>query len=80
METGFLDAKAGPDRFATTDEIRSALSFLPETIVPGETQNLWEIPCDLGGYIHIDSETEDASILALLEELEELEELDPSAN
>jgi len=77
MEIEFLDAKAGPDRFATTDEIRSALSFLPETVVPRESQNLWEIPSDLGGYVHIDSETEDAPILVLLEELEEP---DPSAN
>jgi hypothetical protein len=70
METGPLDVKAGTDRFATMDEIQAALSFFPETFIPRETQNRWEVPSDLGGYILMDTETEDASILALLERLD----------
>ncbi len=70
METGPLDSKARPDRFATMDEIQAALSFLPDMYVPKETNNLWEVRSDLGGYVLIDNETKDDSILTLLEKLD----------
>jgi hypothetical protein len=49
------------------DEIQAALPFLPGIFIPAVTDNLWEVPSDLGGHILMDRETEDAAILALLE-------------
>jgi len=67
METGPLDAKEGLDRFATMDEIQAALTFLPDIFLPCETDNLWEVPSDHGGYVLISTETDAASVLSLFE-------------
>jgi hypothetical protein len=72
MEIGPFDAQAEPDRFATCDEIREALSFMPDLSVQIRNDRLWEVPSDLGGHVLVESE--DEKILALLERL------DPTAN
>jgi hypothetical protein len=72
MEMEPFDAKAGPDRFATSEEIRAAISFLPDLFMQSEKDNLWEVPSDLGGRVLI--ETEDVEVLTLMEKL------DPTAN
>jgi hypothetical protein len=72
MEIGQLDAKAGLDRFATMDEIQAALMVVPDIFVPCETDNYWEIPSDLGGYVRIATEDENASLLSLYEKLDSL--------
>ena len=43
MEMGTIDAKAEPDRFSTCDEIKAALSFMPDLIVEGANDRLWEV-------------------------------------
>jgi hypothetical protein len=68
MEMGPFDVKAGPDRFSTTDEIRAALSFLPDLFAEGTNDRSWEVASDLGGYVIIDAE--DDEVLALLEKLD----------
>jgi len=72
MEIVPFDANAEPDRFATCEEIREALSFMPDFSVQLRNDRLWEVPSDLGGHVLI--EGEDEKILALLEGL------DPTAN
>lgn len=64
---GSLDAKAEPDRFSTSDEIRAAISFLPEFFVEGKNEH-WEVASDRGGHVLIEIEEEEA--LALLEKLD----------
>jgi len=68
MEIGPFDAKAEPDRFSTSDEIRAALSFLPDFSVEFENNRLWEVASDLGGHVLI--ENEDSEVLTLLENLD----------
>ena len=68
MEMGPFDVKAGPDRFSTTDEIRAALSFLPDLFAESANDRPWEVASDLGGYVIIDAE--DDEVLALLEKLD----------
>jgi hypothetical protein len=68
---GPFDAKAGPDRFSTSDEIRAAISFLPDFFVE-ENNKHWEVASDLGGHVLIDIEEEEA--------LTFLEKLDTTAN
>jgi hypothetical protein len=68
MEMGSVDAQAKPDRFSTSDEIRAALSFLPDFYVENSKDVLWEVESDLGGHVLI--ETEDESVLTLLEEFD----------
>jgi hypothetical protein len=72
MEMGPFAENAGVDRFSTSDEIRTALSFLPDASVEYENDRLWEVASDLGGYVMID--TEDDEVMALFEKL------DPAAN
>ena len=72
MEIVPFDATAQPDRFATCEEIREALSFIPDLSVQFRGDRLWEVPSDLGGHVLIESE--DEKVLALLERL------DPTAN
>jgi hypothetical protein len=72
MQMGPFEAKAGPDRFSTCDEIRAALSFLPDLSPECQSDRLWEVASDLGGHVLID--TEDPEVLTLLEKL------DPTAN
>jgi hypothetical protein len=71
MEMGPFDVKAGPDRFSTNDEIRAAISFLPEFFVEGNNKRL-EVGSDLGGHVLIEIEEEEGLTL--------LEKLDPTAN
>jgi hypothetical protein len=71
MEMGPFDVKAGPDRFSTSDEIRAAISFLPEFFVEGNNKQ-WEVASDLGGHVLIDIEEEEGLTLQ--------EELDTTAN
>jgi hypothetical protein len=71
MEMGPFDAKAGPDRFSTSDEIRAAISFLPEFFVEGNNKQ-WEVASDLGGHVLIDMEEEEGLTLQ--------DELDTTAN
>jgi hypothetical protein len=66
MEMAPFDAKAGPDRFSTSDEIRAALSFLPDLLVECANDRLWEVPSDLGGHVLI----EEDEVLTLLEKLD----------
>jgi len=68
---GPFDAKAGPDRFSTSDEIRAAISFLPEFFVEGNNKQ-WEVASDLGGHVLIDMEEEEGLTLQ--------EDLDTTAN
>lgn len=68
---GPFDAKAGPDRFSTSDEIRAAISFLPEFFVEGNNKQ-WEVASDLGGHVLIDMEEEEGLTLQ--------DELDTTAN
>ena len=68
---GPFDVKAGPDRFSTSDEIRAAISFLPEFFVEGNNKQ-WEVASDLGGHVLIDIEEEEGLTLQ--------EELDTTAN
>jgi hypothetical protein len=68
MELGSVDAQAKPDRFSTSDEIRAALSFLPDFSMENAKDVLWEVESDLGGHVLI--ETEDEAIMTLAEELD----------
>jgi hypothetical protein len=68
MEIGPFDAKAKPDRFSTCDEIRAALSFMPDLSVELGNERLWEVASDLGGHVLI--EAEDDEVLTLLERLD----------
>ncbi len=63
-----LDSIAKPDRFATSDEVRAALSSMSDFLVETDEDTLWEVPSDLGGHVLI--ETEDEGILTLLETLD----------
>jgi hypothetical protein len=67
MEMGPFDAKAEPDRFATSDEIRAAISFLPDFFVE-ENIRQWEVASDLGGYVLVNIDEQEA--LNLLEKLD----------
>ena len=67
METGPFDAKAEPDRFSTSDEIRAAISFLPDFFVEGNNRQ-WEVASDLGGHVLVD--IDEREVLILLEKLD----------
>jgi hypothetical protein len=71
MEMGPFDANAGPDRFSTSDEIRAAISFLPDCFVEGNNRQ-WEVASDLGGHVLVDIDEQEVSIL--------LEKLDTTTN
>jgi hypothetical protein len=64
MEKEPFDANPGPDRFATSEEIRAALIFLPDAFIRCAPGGLWEVASDLGGHVLIDSDT---LVLSLLE-------------
>lgn len=68
MEMGPFDAKAQPDRFSTCDEVRAALSFLPDCIAESDDDKVWEVPSDQGGHVLIEMEEED--VLTLYEKLD----------
>ena len=68
METGPLDAKAQPDRFSTCDEVRAALSFLPDSFVEPANDRVWEVPSDQGGHVLIEMEEEE--VMSLYENLD----------
>lgn len=66
MDREPFDVNTRPDRFATSDEIRSALAFFPDIFVDGRNDG-WEIASDLGGYVRI--ELDDGDSLALVADL-----------
>ena len=72
MQRGRPSAKAGIDRISTSDEIRAALSLLPDVYVERVKDKLWEVPSDLGGYVLVDIEHDEALTL--------VEKLDPTGN
>ena len=68
MEMGSVDAQTRPDRFSTSDEIRAALSFLPDFYMENAKDVLWEVESDLGGHVLIEAEQEE--VMNLLEALD----------
>ncbi len=70
METERLSVQAEPDRFATSDEIRAALSFLPDFFVQCEKGSIWEVESDVGGRLMIRTGEEDQESMILLEKLD----------
>jgi hypothetical protein len=68
MEMGYFDAKAGPDRFSTSDEIRAALCSVRGLFMECEKEGPWEVASDQGGHVLI--ETEEGEILTLVEKLD----------
>lgn len=60
METELIIASSGPDRFATCDEVRAALSLLPDFLMDSIRNSFWEVPSDSGGYqlVEINEEEE----------------------
>jgi hypothetical protein len=71
MEMKPFGAKAGPDRFATRDEIRAAISFLPDFFMQGPNDSLWEVASDLGGHVRIEVGEEEG--LTLLDSLDSMD-------
>jgi hypothetical protein len=71
MEIELLQAKAGPDRFATCDEVRAALSFLPDFLMDSIKNSFWEVPSDFGGYKLVEINEEDDG-MTLYEKLNSL--------
>jgi hypothetical protein len=71
METELLIANSGPDRFATCDEVRAALSLLPGFIMDNIKDSFWEVPSDCGGYqlIEINEEGEELTLYEKLNSL-----------
>ena len=64
------------DRLATSEEIRAAISPLPDGPEENATEIVWEIAADLGGYVRIPAV--EFETFRLIEEL--IEELDTRAN
>jgi hypothetical protein len=64
-----FEPKAGLDRLSTSDEVRAAISFLPDYVLECAKATLHEVPSDMGGYINIDPE--EIEIIALVEHLDE---------
>ena len=71
MNLELPEIKTGPDRFATAEEIRAAISLFPEQIFELDKDALFEVVSDLGGYVNIDLRGE-SEILDLLESPDEL--------
>jgi hypothetical protein len=69
---GPFDAKSGSDRFSTCDEIRAALSCMPDSLMESAKDELWEVESDMGGHVLI--ETGDTEMLTMLEPV------DPTVN
>jgi len=69
MEPRSFDAIAGPDRFATSDEIRAAICFLPDYFIEYVPETLWEVASDLGGHVLINMRDED-EVLTIVEKLD----------
>ena len=72
MEIELFDTKVGTDRFATSDEVRAALCFLPDHMVEVECENdeIWEVDSDLGGRVLVRPAEVDEEALILLEKLD----------
>jgi len=71
MDIELLVANSGPDRFATCDEVRAALSLLPDFIMNNIEDSFWEVPSDRGGYqlIEINEEGEELTLYEKLNAL-----------
>ena len=63
-----FDVSIRPDRLATNEEIRSALSFVPDICVEDQSDSGWEVASDLGGYVRI--ELAGDNLLTLIEQLD----------
>jgi hypothetical protein len=48
------ELKTGLDRLATNEEIRAAVSLLPECFLKNGKERLFEVPSDKGGYVLIE--------------------------
>jgi hypothetical protein len=71
MDIELLVANSGPDRFATGDEVRAALSLLPDFVMNNIKDSFWEVPSDCGGYqlIEINEEGEELTLYEKLNSL-----------
>lgn len=67
MQTELFDAFAGPDRLATSEEIRAALCSLPDCFYESIPDKMWEVASDLGGHVLIDTEDADLTLLEKLD-------------
>jgi len=63
-----FDVSIRPDRLATNDEVRSALSFLPDICMEDQNDSAWEVASDLGGFVRIDLAGD--NLLTLIEQLD----------
>jgi hypothetical protein len=59
METELIIASSEPDRFATCDEVRAALSLLPGFLLDNISDSFWEVPSDSGGYTLVEINEEE---------------------
>jgi hypothetical protein len=71
MEIELMVAISGPDRFATCDEVRAALSLLPDFAMDNINDSFWEVPSDCGGYelVQINEEGEELTLYEKLNSL-----------
>lgn len=71
MEIQLNQASSGTDRFATCDEVRAALSFLPDFLTETIKDSFWEVPSDFGGYklVEINEEEEGMTLYEKLDSL-----------
>jgi hypothetical protein len=71
MESELVVGNSGPDRFATYDEVRAALSLLPGFIMDNIKDSFWEVPSDCGGYqlVEINEEGEELTLYEKLNSL-----------
>ena len=64
MKLDLSEVKTGLDRLATSEEIRTAISLLPNYIFEVENETLFEVSSDLGGFVQVNLEEE---VLELIE-------------
>jgi hypothetical protein len=71
MDIALRDVNSAPDRFATCDEVRAALSLLPDFVMENIKESFWEVPSDFGGYqlIEINEEEEELTLYEKLNSL-----------
>lgn len=76
MKLNLIVTPTALDRLATSEEIRAAISPLPDRPEEYATETVWEITADVGGYIRIPAV--EIETVRLIEEL--IEERDTWAN
>jgi len=64
MRRELLTSNTRPDRFATCDEVRAALSLLPDFLMDNIKDSIWEVPSDLGGFelVEINEENDEMTM------------------